>query len=114
MNAHPFDKVNLLAYVTGSCSAEKRHVIEEHLSSCDACRSYCKGLGAEKNAFLAERPFEETITVPQRRSAKATLCRFGVVRMPLPRPSCSLRLPDIFTWLPKRESITAARASGPA
>jgi hypothetical protein len=75
MTDHPFDKTDLIAYVTGSCAEVKRLAIERHLHTCDSCRAYCDGLASEKDAFLATHPFEETITLPTR---KATVIRFPV------------------------------------
>jgi hypothetical protein len=76
MTDHEFDKTDLLTYLTGGCGDERRRAIEAHLSSCAACREYCADFEAENHDFLTDHPFEETITLPQRRSAKATLLPF--------------------------------------
>jgi hypothetical protein len=64
MGNHTFDKTDLLAYITGSCSDFRRVGIEKHLLECDSCRAYCVGLKAEQEAFLREYPFKETISLP--------------------------------------------------
>lgn len=61
---HSYDKTDLLAYVTGSCSDIKRVLIEKHLLICDHCRAYCAGLEAERAAFLKDNPFQSTISLP--------------------------------------------------
>lgn len=64
MADHQFDKTDLLAYATGSCTDIKRVLIEKHLLTCDHCRAYYAGLEAERIAFLKDNPFQSTISLP--------------------------------------------------
>jgi hypothetical protein len=77
MKEHPFDKIDLLSFVTGSASDITAAAIRSHLASCDSCRAYCSSLEAGKRSFLAANPFEQTITLPARSEPKRITAFFG-------------------------------------
>jgi hypothetical protein len=74
---HPFDKVDLLSYVTKSCGETKHHSIAAHLTSCASCRAYVENLERGKTAFLSALPFETTIALPERPVVKPAVLFFG-------------------------------------
>jgi hypothetical protein len=63
---HPFDKTDLLSYVTGSCSGIQHRSIAAHVASCASCKAYVESIETQKNSFLSAHPFETTITLPDR------------------------------------------------
>jgi hypothetical protein len=62
---HPIDKVDIISWFTGSCRAEARRRIEEHVSSCISCRRFLQSLQQERDGFLSRFPFEQTIGARQ-------------------------------------------------
>lgn len=56
---HPFDKLELISYVTGDISTEKAVLLKDHLECCETCRFFVEELTTEKDDFLIEHPFDE-------------------------------------------------------
>jgi hypothetical protein len=66
MTDHTFSTTDLLSYFTGDLREEKRRAIEAHVASCASCRRFLVNLESEKSAFLADHPFDATVTLPKR------------------------------------------------
>jgi hypothetical protein len=66
MNPHPFDKIDLLNYVTGGAPDDKAALIRAHLEVCVSCREYSNAMERERHGFLAAHPIERIIDQPAR------------------------------------------------
>jgi len=86
---HPFDKIEFLSYVTGSCGEKKHRSIAAHLASCASCTAYVKNIEVEKSSFLSAHPFETAIALPDRPVVKPAMPFF---RQPLYALAASLVL----------------------
>lgn len=57
---HPFDSIELTAYVTGDLSPEKIEALEKHLGGCETCSAKVTQLEEERKSFLTEMPYNGT------------------------------------------------------
>jgi hypothetical protein len=74
MSDHPFDKIDLLSYVTKSCDPARSDEIRRHLTSCSRCGDYCAIMEKEQADFAAELLFDTVI--------RETRPRSNIVRFP--------------------------------